>query len=546
MMNQLDCEAVQVAAMALADGETPLLTEQQVRAHTQGCSTCRDEAAHSQRSVLPVGARRTTHAADLWSAIENQLAVRVPQTQGTSGLRRDARVWLALAAAVLLMTGGPTWMYLNQDGRRPAPVTPTATPSPKEAIARIYAIPLDPPEHVDEGEFRKKFALYFGDEFQRQQAERLGDDVDVNLLRTVAIDGPEGPVGTLFIDRAGEVALAIKQPWVLPFHEGLAAVGTKVDEALGNRLTHFGFIDRTGQLAIPAEYEYAEQFSEGLAAVKQDGKYGYIDKRGKMVIEPQYRLGEPFQDGIARVTLMDGDSRVHFIDRGGKVLLSGNVWDEGKFSEGLLCVNWPGQQGFDSGRARGYVDRNFEFVFRLGEDSSGFWPLRCEEFHDGMAAVEIGASNQWSFIDREGKLAARGPFKQIQPFSEGRAAVALSHELAALWGYIDRHGDFIIEPKYFGARSYTEGLAAVLLPLEEAADPPPDEPAAKKLPQVKWGYIDVAGRTRIPPRFYRAEPFENGLAQVSENPLHIGFIDKTGKYVWQMTQPSYGREVGVE
>ncbi|MGI8980570.1 MAG: WG repeat-containing protein [Pirellulaceae bacterium] len=549
MTNRPDCEAVQIAAMAVSDGETPLLTETHVQEHTDSCPTCRNDVARRQRPLLPVGLSRPHYPADLWPAIKDRLAARENPTLAEVPKRKSWRLVLSIAAALLLMIAGATWMFLNRDGQHFMVNKPSASPTACETSPMTYEIPFDAPENVDEEEYRKKFAVYFDDDFQRKQAQRLGDDADVNRLHLVTIMVRAGPLGTLFLDQKGDVVLAVEHPFSTAFHEGFAAVGTDIDERQGRRVRHFGFIDRTGQLAIPANFDGADQFSEGLAAVVKDGKYGYIDTRGKMVIASQYRLAEPFQDGIARVWLAGRDNYnlVQFIDRTGKVLRSGDRWD-GRFSEGLLYVNWPGRPGFDSGRARGYVDRDFEFVFRLGEDSSGFWPARCEEFQDGMAAVEVGGSNQWAFIDRKGTLAVPGPFNQVQPFSEGRAVVSRWNELdrsaAPLWGYIDRHGEFIISPRYLGATSYKEGLAAVLLPLEDAAAVSNAEKLPVPLPQVKWGYIDVAGRTRIAPRFYRAAPFENGLALVSENPYHKGFIDKTGAYVWQVTQPAFGPKPG--
>ena len=368
-------------------------------------------------------------------------------------------------------------------------------------------------------------------------------DLDVDTLQFVIIRiGNRGPnLGTLFIDRAGAVVLALKYPSVQrPFSEGFATVGTGVGS--NGIVQGFGFVDRTGAMVIPPRYDGVEPFHEGMAPIEVDEKWGFIDRQGTIVIQPQYHFVEPFQNGIARVHLKpDAPSDwqfndVQIIDRKGNVLFITKSRDTRSFSEGLMYMNVEGTPGIDLGRAVGYVDSSFSFVFRLGKDSSGFFPLRCEEFHDGMAAVEVEGSNQWGFIDREGKLAVRGSFFRVMPFSEGLAAVKRSREIDGLWGFIDRTGNFVIGERFFKVTSFAEDLAAVLLPLNES-DSPEASTNKSALPRVKWGYIDQQGRTIIEPRFYSAKPFRHGLAEVKESPRHLGFIDKTGAYVWEMIMP---------
>jgi hypothetical protein len=61
--------------------------------------------------------------------------------------------------------------------------------------------------------------------------------------------------------------------------------------------------------------------------------------------------------------------------------------------------------------------------------------------------------------------------------------------------------------------------------------------AAVKL-NGKWGYIDKDGKTVISPQFDQAVPFQNGLAQVvvRSSPPKFGYIDRTGKYIWEPTR----------
>ncbi len=545
-----DCETIRIAAMAVADGETPLISSQRTTSHLQECSDCRDALAFEESGQLfPDAARRASHAVDLWPALSTKLATADGSASTGSGSQQNAMrykhanrrrlrksmIWVLSTSLVLTAIAvGISWHLISHDrtdengGQHAADVS--ATPAP-------YQAPYDPPAVIDPDEFRKEYGKYFEPEFQRRQAERLDPDVDVDKLHPVRIRG----LGTLFIDNDGVVVLAAKYPTVSRFSEGLASVGMHVDVKRGHIVSHHGYIDRTTKLVIPGPYDYAESFSEGLAVIGREGRFGYINRHGEIVIPPRYRQAAKFQDGLAYVWgAQDGSDNAQWIDVTGKVVFEINRHDVGRFSEGLLYVNLPGTEGVDSGRARGYVDRNFKFVFRLGEDSSGFWPGRCEKFHDGMAAVEVEQSNQWGFIARDGTLAIPGPYLQVQPFSEGLAAVTPGRNTPMKWGYIDRLGVMVIQPRFLEARSFTDGLASVLIPLDDGSSKA-EQTAANSdslaSPQGRFAYIDKEGRVVIKPRFYRAYPFENGLAYVAENPYHSGYIGKTGAYVWQMTVP---------
>jgi hypothetical protein len=50
----------------------------------------------------------------------------------------------------------------------------------------------------------------------------------------------------------------------------------------------------------------------------------------------------------------------------------------------------------------------------------------------------------------------------------------------------------------------------------------------------KWGYIDNSGMMVIPANdFSNANPFHNGLARVVTNHETYGYINKTGRFVWE-------------
>jgi hypothetical protein len=73
----------------------------------------------------------------------------------------------------------------------------------------------------------------------------------------------------------------------------------------------------------------------------------------------------------------------------------------------------------------------------------------------------------------------------------------------------------VIQPQFDLTDHFSEGLAAVMV-------------------NRKWGYIDNSGMMVIPANdFSNANPFHNGLARVVTNHETYGYINKTGRFVWE-------------
>jgi hypothetical protein len=317
-----------------------------------------------------------------------------------------------------------------------------------------------------------------------------------------------------------------------------------------------GFIDRTGQIVIPLCFDTVGEFSEGLARFERDGRWGYIDPAGKIVIEPTFPWAEEFHEGLAHVqvtgTVLGYDGRWGYIDQTGKIVIPPN-----------------------SGR--------------MLSDSSG----EESAFHEGLAMIEVedkAIPPRKGFIDKSGKLVIRARFTYAYPFSEGLAAATESESGDTGWGYIDRSGDWAIPPRFDWASSFQVGLAPVnrkrdcgyidrkgdqvlRLPApggqEDCASAwgdftdglsrwlfrkkygfidrggktviPPQfdltygfsEGLAAVQVEKKWGYIDTTGKMAIEPQeFWNVKPFHNGLAEVQTKDKGVGYIDRSGKYVW--------------
>lgn len=316
-----------------------------------------------------------------------------------------------------------------------------------------------------------------------------------------------------------------------------------------------GFIDRAGQIVIAPCFDAVGEFSEGLARFKRDGRWGYIDPAGNIVIEPTFPWAEEFHEGLAHVqitgTVLGYDGRWGYIDQTGNVVIPPNS----------------GRMFSDSG----------------GEESA---------FHDGLAIIEIENAGfpRKGLIDKGGKLVIPARFTYVYPFSEGLAAATESEFGDTGWGYIDKSGNWAIPPRFDSASSFQLGLAPVNRKkdcgyIDKKGDQVLHLPApggkqdcalawgdftdglSRWLFGRKYGFIDRSGKTVIPPQFdltygfseglaavqigrkwgyinttgkmviapqefWNVKPFHNGLAQVQTKDRSVGYIDRSGRYIW--------------
>lgn len=90
------------------------------------------------------------------------------------------------------------------------------------------------------------------------------------------------------------------------------------------------------------------------------------------------------------------------------------------------------------------------------------------------------------------------------------------------YGFIDKTGRFVIESQFDGANSFSEALAVVTI-------------------DRKKGFIDKTGELKILPQYESADGFSHGLAMTGDGytpyeNMKWGYIDTTGKYIWQPSQ----------
>jgi|SRR4029453_244622 len=76
-MKEIDCEQVLIARMALADGERPDLSEEDLRDHLSSCKDCLAEVARMRSiDVILQRSSRADIAVDLWPAVSRNLDQR--------------------------------------------------------------------------------------------------------------------------------------------------------------------------------------------------------------------------------------------------------------------------------------------------------------------------------------------------------------------------------------------------------------------------------------------------------------------------------------
>ncbi len=233
------------------------------------------------------------------------------------------------------------------------------------------------------------------------------------------------------------------------------------------------------------------------------------------------------------------DGKWGFMDRTGRVVIAPAFDDERDFFHGLAAVEMAeGHWGYINEKGKLAIAALFDEV---------------RDFIEELAPVRIG--RKWGYIDTSGRMAVELRYQSAGEFHEGLARVHLWAKVSCTsgdftsddapvyvfhlleddksefpgcfpqggkFGYIDKTGKIVIPPQFFVAQDFSEGLATVRV--EETAD-------------SKFGYIDRSGHMAIAPRFYQAGPFTEGLAAVETSARVVGtqvvdiawgFIDKAG------------------
>lgn len=386
---------------------------------------------------------------------------------------------------------------------------------------------------------------------------------------------------TGYIDKTGKFVIELENVYgeksvfriegLRPFSEGLASVALAYNK--------WGYIDMSGNFVIQPQFDRALEFSEGRALVRNDmNKWGYIDKTGAWIVSPQFEGATSFENGAAFVKMRDSTNEMlnvdeyAFIDASGKIVSAvrgatvemETAFHVKNFSKGLLPV-----RPMELVKGFGFLDKTLKFVIAPAYEDAG-------NFSGGLAAAK--KNGKWGFIDKSGKWAIQPQFPYAHWFSDGLAMVCKNED--ANCGFVDRRGQMVIssghlekmldvKTVYYDSGGFSEGLiefyaegkgAGFVDKTGNVVISPDikfkggtvmgagfheglagmgvvtgvDENGGEI---VKYGYMDRQGAFVIPPQFYTAGAFKNGLAWVGlPECWHrdgCAWINKKGEVVWE-------------
>jgi WG containing repeat len=363
------------------------------------------------------------------------------------------------------------------------------------------------------------------------QAPKSGPAVGLHPIEEAGLWG--------FVDNDGRVVIEPRFQYAEDFHEGRAAVRTKLES---------GYIRADGSMAVvlPESSFPIGRFSEGLARFLKDGHYGCVDLEGKIVIPPTYDSFNDFSEGLAVVST-DGvprDQRLSrgpakedmerfgYVDRNGQVVLPLRYAAAHSFHDGLALI-------YSSREGIGLIGR--QFIDRTGKTvilpdsfptAPGHFVGSVTDFSNAHALLELRSRSRvpgiMIVIDTKGKEVARVSGNTSWPFFEGIVQININNKK----GYFDTLGKVVLPPKFDKGTDFHEGLALVRL--------------GKELQYInREGTVVARGGTEGAEAWNDADDFHDGLARV-----HIGgrfteimdgpnswiggkwcYIDRTGKII---------------
>lgn len=258
------------------------------------------------------------------------------------------------------------------------------------------------------------------------------------------------------------------------------------------------------------QYDVVQTFHDGMAAVLKDGKWGYISSDGKEVIT----CSIPKQYDVC----IDREDYGFFRDNG----------YIRNFSEGMVPVakeTSGAKHNYERVLKWGYMNKEGKLVVDYIYDEAA-------DFSEGLAWV---ANDEYQgFIDKQGNKVLDGAKYFVADagmlnyaFHNGLACVVkMDDEGNAKYGYINKQGEEVVPCKYDAANPFSEGKAAVAIYKEDNAD--------AQFP-YEYSYIDVKGNVLFSCKEgLKTGDFHEGMAWFTSNEQQYGFIDTTGTEVIPM------------
>lgn len=254
--------------------------------------------------------------------------------------------------------------------------------------------------------------------------------------------------------------------------------------------TRWGYIDNQGSFVIEPQYDNAMDFQDnGLAIVEKGDRSGIINRFGKYVVPPKYSSIMPYSEG--RATVID-DEGSKVIDESGKMITAKAYSFVGTYQEGRALFSGTDPQGkylygyldrqgkeiiplqyesgndFKDGKALVKVQENqFALIGLNGEILHTYNYGTVSDLGDGLFSFQQDYNSRYGYIDINGNVVLQPQYTAAMPFSEERAVVNISADIANRYGLIDKKGSFIINPQYNDINQLGENRAAVGKALDE-------------------------------------------------------------------------------
>ena len=200
-------------------------------------------------------------------------------------------------------------------------------------------------------------------------------------------------------------------------------------------------------------------------------------------------------------------------------------------------------------RNSGYIDTEGKWVieptnrfhnkYQFSEGCAGVCILKTKTDHQRR----VTSKYFWGFINQKGRFIIKPEFEDVNPFSEGYAAVKKKGK----WGYINRKGKLVIDYRFDYAFHFDRGYATVkvgdlwgyidktgafiIKPISESQIYFDNDSSLSVFEQHgKVGFIDINGEIKIEPQYAFSSGFSDGIAEVSDR-RHSVFINFKGDTV---------------
>lgn len=294
------------------------------------------------------------------------------------------------------------------------------------------------------------------------------------------------------------------------------------------------WIDRSGRI-VPAPNETATAAGASACAPvaardEATQKYGFKTAAGTWAIKPVFKDVSPFRSGYAAVTL-DVAAKQKALDATMSYQPCRYASPSGDFLAGqfAVCEDFTGTLAAVETEAGGvgFIDRTGALALANATpaDWSAAATMTRPGMTEGLLAVRDLETEKVGYVNSAGRWVIKPRFANGHEFHEGLAAVTQTENGPV--GFIDKRGKLVVPfrfaTNFFNPPSFSEGLAAV--GKDEAW------PRTNLDPPGHLGFIDKTGRWVIKPRFHSGQNFAHGLARVYVNDREI-YIDRAGTMIW--------------